>query len=71
MRQADEKQRLIEQQLDQRRTLQKQISELRNGQASQLRQLRREVGRFLGFARTHVQGLDSKRAIGASLELER
>lgn len=70
-RQNAERERLVERQLDQRRLLQTQIKDLRNRQAAQLRELRREVGRFLTFARSHVRNADSKRVLSAPLKLQR
>lgn len=70
LRQATEKQALIERQLEQRRILQSDIKESRNRQAERLRTLRQEVGRYLGFARSHVQR-DMNRALGAPLKLQR
>lgn len=67
-RQARERQELIEKQLEQRRVLQKEFKKLRERQAAQLLELRRDVGRFLKFSRgdpsarqrTHGTGLHLK-----------
>jgi hypothetical protein len=48
-RQADERQKLIDKQIQERSQLQEQIKEQRREQAKQLRELRREIGRYLGF----------------------
>lgn len=50
-RQADERQKLIEKQLEQRAVLQTQFKDLRRRQAEQLLELRQDVGRYLGFTR--------------------
>lgn len=71
LRQNAERERLVERQLDQRRALHVQIKELRNRQATQLRELRREIGRFLTFSRSHLRQADSKRALSAPLKLQR
>lgn len=71
LRQNAERQTLVERQIDQRRALQTQIKELRGRQAVQLRELRREVGRFLTFSNAHARSVDSKRSLGSPLKLQR
>lgn len=50
-RHADERQKLMDAQLQQRTVLQDHFKELRIAQARQLSELRRDVGRYLRFAR--------------------
>lgn len=85
-RHAGEHGSLIEKQMDQRRVLETKIRELRFSQAQQLRSLRREMGRHLGF-RLRPAGLagevaqrrdvnparsaDRSRGSGLSLKLQR
>lgn len=69
-RQAQERQSLIEKQLAQRRVLEARVRELRADQAGQLRTLRREMGRHLGFARSHAAGADRNPSRGSSLTLK-
>jgi len=74
-RQARERQALIEAQAAQRATLQEQFKALRQGQAKQLLELRRDVGRFLAFANTRERdrAADQQRELGSGrgLRLER
>lgn len=70
-RQAQERQKLIEAQLDQRRILQAQFKELRARQAAQLLDLRRDVGRFLQFARGEASTHERARVANLDLKLER
>ncbi|MCJ8510722.1 relaxase [Rhizobium lemnae] len=51
LRQAEERQKLIEKQLEQRAVLQTQFRELRKAQAEQLLSLRADIGRYLKFSR--------------------
>ncbi|XHB98201.1 relaxase [Nitratireductor sp. ac15] len=51
-RHADQRQSLFETQLEQRSKLQERIKGLRNEQAYQLRELRKDVGRFLRFSKS-------------------
>jgi len=67
LRQARERQELIEKQLEQRRVLQAEFKKLRARQAEQLFELRRDVGRFLGFSRTHEPA--RARSVGSGLKL--
>lgn len=73
-RQANERQSLIEKQMDQRRVLEVRTKELRQQQARQLRTLRREMGRYLGLTRDHGAGVvrspDRSRTQGSSLTLK-
>lgn len=64
-RQAEERQKLIEKQLEQRAVLQAQFKDLRKRQADQLLELRRDIGRFLSQART-----ESRQHLGMSLGLK-
>lgn len=81
---AGERQELVEKQMDQRRVLEARIKELRESQAERLRDLRREMGRYLGFhlrqgfggqvARGHdasaARTAERSRAPGSSLTLK-
>lgn len=69
-RQAEERQKLIEKQLEQRAVLQAQFKDLRKRQAEQLLELRRDVGRFLSL--THGDtGRALSRGMSLGLKLER
>ncbi|MDP3408562.1 relaxase/mobilization nuclease domain-containing protein [Bosea sp. (in: a-proteobacteria)] len=70
-KQAQERQALIDRQRDQRAALQAQFKELRHGQAQQLRELRREIGRFLILSRGHSQTPERSQRAGLGLRLER
>jgi hypothetical protein len=50
-RMAQERQAMVEKQLEQREVLQRQVRELRKEQAERLWELRKDVGRYLGFRR--------------------
>lgn len=70
VRHKSQRQQLIERQLDQRRALQRQIKQVRGLQADQLRELRKEVGRFMRFSKSissPVQG----REMSTGLKLSR
>lgn len=68
-RQAQERQKLIEKQLEQRAVLQAQFKELRKRQAEQLLELRRDVGRFLSFTHgDNGRGLARGASLGLRLE---
>jgi hypothetical protein len=69
--QAIERQQLAERQLVERRELQTEIKSARTDQAARLREIRREVGRFLAIARVHDQRRDLSLALGSSLKLQR
>lgn len=69
-RQAEERQTLIEKQLEQRAVLQAQFKDLRKRQVDQLLELRRDVGRFLNFTRGD-QGRGLSRGASLGLRLER
>ncbi len=69
-RHADERQKLIEKQLEQRAVLQAQMKDLRRKQAEQLLGLRGDIGRYLKFSRG--EKLASRaRDISTGLKLER
>ena len=70
-RQARERQKLIEQQLEQRRVLQAEFKELRERQARQLLDLRRDVGRFVRLSRAEGTGPDRSLSSGLGLRLSR
>lgn len=73
-RQAQERQALIDKQRDQRAVLQAQFKELRRGQAAQLIELRRDIGRFLNLTRappTPLQSPGRSQGRGLGLRLER
>ena len=70
-RHAQEKQRQIEEQLGQRAVLQTQFKSLRKSQADQLRDLRRDIGRYLAFSRDHERGTDRGHGRGVGLGLRR
>jgi hypothetical protein len=68
-RQAEERQKLIEKQLEQRAVLQAQFKDLRKRQAEQLLELRRDVGRFLSFTQPESgRGLSREASLGLRLE---
>lgn len=69
--QAVDRQTLVHRQLEERRALQTDIKKLRNDQAARLREIRREVGRFLALARVHDQRRDPSRALSSPLKLQR
>lgn len=66
-RHAEERQKLMEKQREQRALLQTRFKELRSAQAGQLRALRRDIGRYLKLAGGHKR---SQPARGASLGLK-
>lgn len=70
-KQAHERQALIDKQRGQRAALQAQFKELRQGQAQQLRELRREVGRFLKLSRGIACPPERAQRTSMSLRLER
>lgn len=69
-RQAQERQRLIEAQLEQRRVLQAEIKALRTRQARQLLDLRADIGRYLRFTRSDPS-TDRQRSVSLDLRLSR
>ena len=69
--QADERQKLIENQLGQRAVLQEQFKYLRSRQAAQLVELRSDIGRFLKFTRGTNAERKPARDVGLGLKLER
>lgn len=70
-RQALERQKLIDQQRGQRAVLQVQFKELRTRQASQLLELRQNIGRYLKFTRGNEPGQSIGRDAALGLKLER
>lgn len=70
-RHAAERQALIDRQLEQRRVLQTQFKELRRGQAQQLLDLRRDLGRFLALSRGTHGPPERTRQRSMALRLER
>ena len=70
-RHAAERQALIDRQLEQRRVLQTQFRELRRGQAQQLLDLRRDLGRFLKLSRGTHGPPERTRQRSMALRLER
>ena len=70
-RHAAERQKLIEKQLEQRAVLQEKFKELRERQAAQLLDLRRDVGRYLKFSRGDEPSAAREQARSQSLRLER
>ncbi len=67
-RHAHERQALIETQLKQRAVLQERVRDLRSQQATRLGELRREIGRYLEFARG-ADGSAQSRHVGLGLRL--
>lgn len=72
-RQARERQALIEAQAAQRAALQEKFKALRQEQARQLLELRKDVGRFLSFTKKRDRAAEQQRDLGISrgLRLER
>lgn len=70
LRYAQERQSLIETQMIQRRALEARIKELRHAQVERLRDLRREMGRYLGFTGSHDAGAQPGVSRSASLSLK-
>jgi hypothetical protein len=70
-RHAQERQALIDKQLEQRRVLQVQFRELRRGQAEQLLSLRRDIGRYLALSRGTQGPPERTRRAEMALRLER
>ncbi|MCQ1835175.1 relaxase/mobilization nuclease domain-containing protein [Neorhizobium galegae] len=69
-RQADERQKLIEKQLEQRAVLQALVKDLRKRQAEQLLTLRGDIGRYLKFSRG-MNTTTPTRDISTGLKLDR
>lgn len=68
-RHAREQQQLVEKQLEQRAVLQSRFKELRGEQAKQLLDLRKDIGRYLGFARGEPdRGMRQERGLGLRLD---
>jgi Relaxase/Mobilisation nuclease domain len=70
-RQAEERQRLIDRQREERARLQVMFKELRERQAEELLELRRELGRFFKFSRGLDPGPAQRREMSVGLRLER
>lgn len=70
-RQARERQALIEAQREQRARLQEKFKTLRQEQAQQLSELRKDVGRFLSFTRQRDRSASQQRTLSHGLRLER
>jgi hypothetical protein len=70
-KQALERQALTDKQRNQRASVQTQFKELRTGQAQMLRDLRRDVGRFLSLTRGRSQVPERSHRTGLGLRLER
>lgn len=70
-RQAEERQRLIDQQRDERARLQSMFKTLRKRQAEELLELRRELGRFFKFSRSLDPNAALRRENSLGLRLER
>ena len=71
LRHAQERDRLIARQLDERRVLQEQFKQLRVRQAEQLIELRREVGRYLKLSRSNEPAQQRSQGTGLGMKLER
>lgn len=69
-RHADERQGLIDRQLDQRAVLQREFKTLRRAQADRLLDLRKDIGRYLRLSRGD-DGRAAARETGLGLRLER
>lgn len=70
-RQADERQKLIDQQRAERAVIQAEFKELRKAQADRLRDLRGDVGRFFKFTREKSVETGRARGVDIGLKLER
>lgn len=71
-RQRSERERLIASQLYERRNLQAKVRDLRVQQASRLKDLRREIGRFLSLSRgSEARGQSHQHGVSIGLKLER
>jgi hypothetical protein len=68
-RQADERQALVERQLQQREVLQKEFRDLRRQQAEQLLEIRKDIGRYFRFTRGESLAVENRRALGADESL--
>lgn len=69
--QRAERERMIARQLEERRALKTQEKSLRTEQADRLKELRRDVGRFLGLSRGRDAPRSQQRGHGLGLKLER
>jgi hypothetical protein len=70
-RHVQERHALIDQQRQERALLQVKFKELRQGQAKRLSELRRDVGRFMRFARGDARSPGRKSSQGLRLDLSR
>ena len=66
--QAEERRKLISEQLEQRQVLQEKYRDLRSRQAEQLWELRRDVGRFLKLSDAPSLGQRPSQGLGLRLE---
>lgn len=66
--QRAERERIVARQLEERRALKAQEKSLRNAQAERLKELRRDVGRFLGLSRGPDAPRSQRRGLGMKLE---
>lgn len=71
LKHSQERQSLVERQLDQRRGLQSAFKDLRRQQAEQLLELRQDVGRYLRFTRGQGENRAQGRAVSIGLGLSR
>lgn len=69
-RHQQERQRVLESQREERAVLGAQFKELRKSQAEQLLELRKDVGRYLQWARS-TRNISSRRSATRGLELDR
>lgn len=69
--QRAERERMVARQLAERRALKSEEMRLRTEQADRLKELRRDVGRFLGLSRGRDASRSQQRGHGLSLKLER
>jgi hypothetical protein len=69
--QREERERVVARQLEQRRALKTEEKRLRTEQADRLKELRRDVGRFLGLSRGCDAPRSQQRGHGLGLKLER
>jgi hypothetical protein len=71
LRHSQERQGLVEDQLDQRRDLQSVFKDLRRQQADQLLELRQDIGRYLRFTRGQEAAQGRERGVSIGLGLSR
>lgn len=70
-RQNAQRHALVERQMGERRALETQLKESRNRQATLLRTLRADVGRFLIHSSKHAQNMARQRGMSSPLKLQR